>query len=139
MKLNKPAKIVLGILTFLPLIFGIGFFIVAVFQILSMMFSEDPAMPLMLFSYMSYVLPYLFLLLPIYLGLGIYYLVHIIQNNYFDSEKRLLWIVILFILHAIAMAVYWYVHIWRDHSSDNSNPDTPIKSHYEPGTESQKF
>lgn len=139
MKLNKPAKIILGILTYLPLIFGIGSFVFTLHQIISVVVSEDPVMPLMLFSYLTHVIPYFLILFPLYLGLGIFYLVHIIRNNYFDSEKRILWIVVLFILHAIAMPVYWYVHIWKDDSSGKSEPDTAFEKPYEPGTESHKF
>lgn len=139
MTLNKPAKIVLGIFTFLPLIFGIGSFIFAVHQIVSIVFSEDPAMPFMLLSYLSHVVPYLFILFPLYLGLGIFYLVHIIRNNYFDSEKRILWIIVLFILHAFAMPVYWYAHIWKEQTSKQPELKSDFDDPYESGTESPKF
>jgi hypothetical protein len=139
MKLNKPSKIVLGILTFLPLIFGITSFVIAIYQVMSLLFSEDPAMPLMLLSYLGYVIPYLFLFFLVYLGLGIFYIVHIVQNKLLDNEKRILWVIVLIAFNGIAMPIYWYVHIWKEHSSENSELNPGFDNPYESGIESQKF
>lgn len=134
MKLNKPAKIVLGIFTFLPLIFGIGSFLFVVYQIMSIMVSEDPTMPLMLLSYLGYVIPYLLFFFLIYLGLGIFYLVHIVQNKSLDNEKRILWVIVLIILNGISMPVYWYVHIWREQNSNHTDLNPTFDNTYESGT-----
>lgn len=139
MNLNKPAKIILGILTFLPLIFGIGLFVFAVSQVISVVFSEQPAMPLILLSYLSYVIPYLFLFFLIYLALGIFYLVHIIQNKNLDGEKQFLWIIVLIILHGLSMPIYWYLHVWKESFPANPESDIDFNNPYESGTESRKF
>lgn len=114
MHINKPSKIVLGIFTFLPLILWTGAMVFGILQLISLTFSEDPSMPMMFLSYLGYIIPYLFFFFLFYLGLGIFYLVHIVQSKSLDNEKKFLWIVILFILNAISMPVYWYLHIWKD-------------------------
>lgn len=139
MHLNKPSKIVLGILTFLPLIFGVGSFIMGIYQILSLIISEDPAMPLMFISFLSHVFPYLFFFFLIYLALGIFYLVHIIQNESMDGEKQFLWVVVLIILNGIAMPVYWYLHVWKEQNSEANELNPNFDKAYESGTESQKL
>lgn len=139
MNLNKPAKIILGIFTFLPLILGIGTFAFGISQFISMTFSQDPQLPLMFLSYLSYILPYLFLFFLVYLGLGIFYLVHMIQNPTLDSEKRILWIVVLITLHTFSMPAYWYAHIWKENESETSELNPDLDYPYESGTEPQKF
>lgn len=133
MNLNKPAKIILGILTFLPILLAISIIGFVIFNFISMVFNQEPAMPMMYMSYLSYIIPYFFLVVFLSLGLFIYYLVHIIQNQYLDNEKRILWIVVLFVLGGITMPVYWYVHIWKIPSPTN-NADNPLmESSYESG------
>jgi len=139
MNLNKSAKIVLGILTFLPLLFLIstlGFF---VFNFFSVFFSQEPEMPMMLFSYLSYVLPYLFLMILLALGLFVFYIVHIIRNSSLDTEKRILWIVVVFFAHGVALPIYWYIHIWKNNAAKATKTDQITGDYYEPGAQSQEF
>lgn len=136
MRLNKPAKIVLGIITFLPVILVVGTILISIYQVFSFLFSDDPAMPMFLFPYLGYVLPYIFFFFLFYIGLGIFYFIHIAQNNSLDYEKKFLWIVVLIILNGIAMPVYWCIHIWNDKTSE---PKSSFDQIYESGTEPEKF
>lgn len=139
MRLNKSSKVVLGILTFLPLVVGVGSVIFGIYQLMSLFFSEDPAVPVIFLSYLSYIIPYLFSFFFVYLGLEIFYLIHVLKNKFLDSEKKFLWVVVLFILNAISMPVYWYVHIWKDNFSRNLESDSAFDNSYESGTQSQKL
>ena len=120
MKLSKSAKIVVGIITFLPFFLLACSFVFAAYQIISMFLADDPMMPLLFLSYLGYVIPYLFALAVVYLGLGIFYLVHIIQNHSLDSEKRILWIIVIVAFHGVSMPFYWYVHLWRKETKANT-------------------
>ena len=135
MKLNKPTKIVLGILTYLPILAAISIIGFVIFNFLSMFFNQEPAMPLMYLSYLSYIIPYFFPIIFLSMGLYIFYLVHIIRNQYFDNEKRILWIVVLFVLGGITMPIYWYIHIWKNNSSEANKADGLTGNYYEPGTQ----
>ena len=130
MSLNKPAKIIIGVLTFIPLLVVLGSFIFVIYEIMTVLASEEPFMPLLLMTYLSYVIPYMFIYFIFYLGLGIFYLVHIIQNISLDTEKRFLWIVVLVILSWITMPIYWIVHIWKDDNQLKS--DQLLKQTHEP-------
>jgi len=130
MSLNKPAKIIIGVLTFIPLLVVMGSFIFVIYEIMTVLLSEEPFMPLLLMTYLSYVIPYLFFYFIFYLGLGIFYFVHIIQNVSLDAEKRFLWIVVLVILSWIAMSIYWIIHIWQNDNQPKSDP--LIKQTHEP-------
>ncbi len=138
MTLSKSSKIILGILTFLPLIVGVGSVIFGIVQMISLFFSEDPTMPMLFLSYLVHIIPYLFFFFLIYLGLGIFYLVHIIQNKSLDSEKKFLWIVVLIVLNTITMPVYWFIYIWKDEPSSDFQSDS-IFDDYESGTQSKEL
>lgn len=94
-------------------ILAIGY---AIFQLTSILFSQDPYMPLVLFSYLNYALPFFFLFGIFSLALIIFYLVHITRNDYLDIEKKFLWTVIVITLSTISMPIYWYTHIWNEKS-----------------------
>lgn len=134
MNLNKPAKVILGILTSLPILFVISIIGFVIFNFISMFFNQEPAMSMMYMSYLSYIIPYFFLVVFLSLGLFIFYIVHIIQNQYFDSEKRILWIVVLFVLGGISMPIYWYVHVWKLSPNTDSVENPLMESNYESGT-----
>lgn len=137
MYLNKPAKIILGILTLIPLLFAISTFLFALHQVVSFLFFSEPGMPTQFFSYLAYILPYTLLFFLLYLGLIIFYFIQIVQNKYFDTEKRFLWIVILLLLNGISMPVYWYVHIWKTKEPAYVHSKSPPNKGYESGAKSQ--
>lgn len=139
MKLNKTAKAVLGILTFLPMTLAISTFGLFLYHFFSMWSYPDPEIDMLFPWFLDYLLPYMFLIVLLCIGLFIFYLVHIIQNQRIDNEKRILWITVLVMLYGIAMPIYWFVHIWQDHSRADNQPDPIISHDYEPGTESEKF
>lgn len=139
MNLNRSAKIVLGILTFLPLLFVISILGFVIFNFFSMFFSQDPEMPMMLFSYLSHILPYLFVIILLTLGLFVFYIVHIIQNSFLDTEKRILWIVVVLLVYGVAIPIYWYIHIWKRKTAEATKADELTDDYYEPGAQSQEF
>jgi len=129
--LNKPTKIVLGVLTILPVVIIAGLLLLGFIQVISILSSEEPFMPLMYLSYLSYVIPFLFIYSVFYLGLGIFYLIHIINNPLLDTEKKGLWITVLIILNGISMPVYWYIHLWKSQSGLDVSRQPEVKVSHE--------
>jgi len=126
MNLSKSVKVVLGLLTISPLLIFIGGFLFAAYQFISTFFADDPMMPLLLLSYLGYIIPYIFSYFLIYIALGIFYLIHILRNPSFDTEKRILWIVVLVTAHIFSMPAYWYLHLWK--TDPNRNADSTFES-----------
>lgn len=120
MQLSKTLTLILGILTFLPFIGLVSVFALLLFEIVFLIFSETPVNPLLYLSYLNYVVPILTGYSILYLTLGLFYFVHIIQNRFLDSEKKVLWITVLLILNGLAMPFYWYLYLWK--SSDKQDP-----------------
>lgn len=136
--MNKPTKIVLGIFTFLPLVLFILSAGYVVVQMFSFWTSQEPYMPMFLFPYLGYAIPFIFLFGLFNLGLVIFYLVNIGQNDFLDIEKKFLWIVVVVTLNNLAMPVYWYVHIWKEKQQE-ADLDSTFEFHESPGTKPQEF
>lgn len=134
MHLNKPAKIVLGILTLFPLLLATGTFLLVFYHFFSFIFLNDPGMPMQFFSYLAYILPYTLLFFLLYLGLTVFYLIHAVQNKDLDTEKRFLWITILLLLNGLSMPLYWYIHIWKEKESAHPQSKSSFHTEYEPRT-----
>lgn len=139
MELNKPAKIVLGVLTLFPLLLAAGTFLFVLYHFVSFLFLNDPNMPMQFFSYLAYILPYTFLFFLLYLGLVIFYLIHTVQNQHLDTEKRFLWITVLLFLNGISMPLYWYIHVWKEKESAHPHSKSSFTTGYESGTKPRQF
>ncbi|NGP77274.1 hypothetical protein G3570_11550 [Balneolaceae bacterium YR4-1] len=113
MQLSKTLAVVLGILTFLPFIGLVIMIALLIFEIVFLIFSESPVNPLLYLSYLNYLVPIISGYTLLYLTLGIFYFVHIIQNGFLDTEKKVLWITVLIILNGLAMPFYWYLYLWK--------------------------
>lgn len=118
MNVSKTPAIFLGILTFLPFVGLLAIIALVVFEIFILLFSDTPFNPFLYLSYLNYIVPILSGFLIIYLGLGIFYFVHIIQNQFLDKEKKLLWVVVLISLNGLAMPFYWYMYLWKNNLND---------------------
>lgn len=133
MDLNKSTKIILGILTFLPLLLAISIIGLIIFNFLSMFFAHEPYMPMRYLSYLGYMLPYIFPAILLSMGLFVFYLTHIFQNSLLDTEKRILWSVIMFLIFGIATPIYWYLHIWKQEAKNNIQFAASVDKNNEPG------
>jgi hypothetical protein len=115
--MSPGKKTVLGILSFLPVIlFGIYFYYyirwVMEFIPGAASYGNDPSLMFQdmqgLFGLMLKVM------LPagaITLGLMIYYIIQIINSKTLPEAERIIWIVLVVLLNAIAFPVYWVMRI----------------------------
>ena len=96
--MNKITKLLIGALTIIPLIYIILFIL---------NFSTNIIDFDLLFNFHIAVM-----LLTV--GLTIFYISNIFKTDNISSEKKILWVIVIFFGHAIAMLVYWYLYIWQD-------------------------
>ncbi len=124
--MKKSTKIWLGILTFLPilfvLIYFIGFITILVTQIpeLERNTGEFPAV--FLSSFFG-ILLLLFLALMLHLGVMIYYIIHANGNPKNDSTKKIMWILLLIFVGIIGNIVYYFLEIYPLDNVENSSPE----------------
>jgi len=113
--MSKQGKILLGIVSFLPLVFII-IYCIFFFSMFSPAFHESvqqPGPPVFLLGNMTEMQVSMALLIITALGLLIYYLIHIMNNQLLDSTDRLTWILIILLANVAAYPIYWYLKIWK--------------------------
>jgi hypothetical protein len=112
--MTRNKKILLGIFTFLPALFVLAY----VFIFIKFFFSSmgtpqfDPYVNEEYF-FGNLVLLVLLIFAAIALGIGmmIYYIIHANKNPKFDSNQKLIWILILVLTTLIGNIVYYFVEI----------------------------
>jgi hypothetical protein len=109
--MSKFSKIMLGLLSIWPFLW-IGIFIVLM---IAMMFTLPHASkhdgPPVLF--LAMIVPHLLTMLTI-LGLQVFYIVRLLNEDRLDSTQKTLWALIVFVGNMIAFPFVWYVFIWKD-------------------------
>lgn len=132
--MSRTKKIWLGILTFLPILFVIAYFI---FFFMFFFSSTSGLHEVEQFEPNTHELPatyvanfailFALILLAgfISIGLIIYYVIHANNNPKNDSNKKLMWILVLVFTSSIGSIVYYFVEILP---LPNDNPMGSIKS-----------
>jgi hypothetical protein len=128
--MSKSKKFILGIFTFLPLVF-FGLYIFNFFAFFngfnSVIQTQDPIVDPGLLAGNFQIL-FLFGILMAISGLGItiYYAVHTNKRKDFDSNKKLIWTLIILFTSGIGSIAYYFVEILPMPGSRNeiSNEDS---------------
>lgn len=112
--MSKNTKITLGIITFLPILFYIYYFIGFFNMMSSISEIEASGNPDEFMSEFMGLFASMGLASLMTLGLMIYYIVHVTQQKMYDSNERLMWILILVFTSSIGAIIYWCVKIWPE-------------------------
>jgi hypothetical protein len=117
MKISKPMKVLVGILTGLELLWPFVliaawffFMVVAINSTENQNAQADTIIPLVFFPFLCLMICSSFLTF----GLKIFYLVHLILNKTGTDIARILFGVGIFFLSFITMPVYFFVYIWPE-------------------------
>lgn len=121
--MSGTAKIILGIISILPLCFlAIYFFFFFSFFFTTMGhgMQQSPelnhAFPENFMSHMVWLFLLIILTALLSLGLLIYYIVHVVNNNRIDSTERIIWVLVFVLAGMVGFPVYWYMRIWKQQS-----------------------
>lgn len=115
--MSKSSKIILGVLTFLPILFFVAYFI-SIFSIIKSVAVEGVADP----SGMAFVpnsvyaaMIWMGIAILMTLGLWVYYIIHIVKNSKFNtptqSSSKLIWILVVVFGGVLGMIVYYFVEV----------------------------
>jgi hypothetical protein len=115
----KSVKIALGVFTLLPFALVIGASFYVLIETVLILFSDTEVNPFLILGYLTYVVPVFAAYSTYSLILVFIYALHIFQNNFFDQEKRYLWLTIILVLNSLAMPIYWYFHLWKGAETSN--------------------
>ena len=121
-------KIVLGIVTIMPIILFGSMFAIFFSQMFNKSMFQQAHTPVApgTFPPMPKVMMVMFgieiVAFMIIFALLIFYIINVFKNPKLPKDKRALWAVVLFLGHVISMPVYWYLYIWREPSPTLNSP-----------------
>jgi hypothetical protein len=112
--MSKNIKIVVGLLTLLPLM-GIIFYMWAFFRMFMSIATSGGAPDAVGFqeNFASFFGTLLFIMV-LNIGLLIFYIVHVVKNKALTSDERLMWILLFIFISFISFGIYWALKIWGE-------------------------
>lgn len=122
--MSKSKKIWLGILSFLPIIFGIVILIYIFTGFLPTMLrlGHEGAQenPLIILSTIAPLLMIVIIAVILHLALLIYFIIHVINNTRVKHEERIIWILVFLFASSIGFPIYWGIRIWPDEKPESN-------------------
>lgn len=118
--MSKGTKIVILILTILPVVLSFGGYVAMFATMMATALSESarhtlggrpmspPVLPMVVF-FVSIALAGM-----ISFGMLIFYVINVIVTNRVPKDLKPVWGVLFFVSWWIASVVYWYMYIWRE-------------------------
>jgi len=108
MRSNRYLALLVGFLTILPAIYSLVFICIAARTALAL--SSGGRAPSETLRHLAPVHVGIMLLM---LPLAVLYIVHAFNNAALKDDKRLVWIVILFMGLPVSAPIYWWLYLWR--------------------------
>lgn len=116
--MSRSKKIIIGILSFLPIVLIAIYFVQFYTFFLNMLDwgAYDEPDPREFFRTFMPIFLMILIKVLISIGLLIYFLINLINNKKIDSGERIVWILTFIFVGFIAYPLYWYMRIWNDQS-----------------------
>jgi len=106
--MNKGLKMLIGFLTILPIGYMI-FFLVNLMSSSRGLIAFDTIFKLHLVA------------MGIIIVLFIFYTVHLVRTNRIANDKKIFWVIGIFMGSSFAMAVYWFLYLWSEPEEEAAN------------------
>ena len=113
--MSRSSKGLIGIMSFLPIIMMVVFFVM-LFSLFPRFFEwEDyePA-PQEVFGTIAPIFIVGIIMALVSLGLFIFFLIHLIRHKNMESIERVIWILVFIFVGIVGYPIYWYMRIWKD-------------------------
>jgi hypothetical protein len=105
--MKKSAKITLGVASVLPFAYLVSFPIFMFSMVRSAETHKGGPPEYFPLFFSIHITTMLFIF-----GLTIFYIVNVFSNERVPAEKKVLWMVVLFLANVFAFPFYWYFYIW---------------------------
>jgi uncharacterized membrane protein len=119
--MSKSIKIVVGLLTLLPLV-GTIFYLWFFFRMFtSIVTNADAPDAIAMGDNFASFFSMLLFMMAFNIGLLIFYIVHVVKNKALTSDERLMWILLFIFISFISFGIYWALKIWGE--ADKTMPE----------------
>jgi len=122
--MKNSSKILLGILTFLPVLLILTYVLYIFTGFIPMAIrleDSNQQVPVEFFESISVMIVLIILAVTIKLGITIYYIVHATNNPKNETNTKIMWIVLLVLVGTVTSIVYYFVEILPSKISEKEN------------------
>lgn len=122
--MKNSSKILLGILTFLPVLLILTYVLYIFTGFIPMAIrleDSNQQVPIEFFESLSVMIVLIILAVTIKLGITIYYIVHATNNPKNETNTKIMWIVLLVLVGTVTSIVYYFVEILPSKISEKEN------------------
>lgn len=112
--MSRVSKILLGILSFLPILLVASLFIFMFAQFRTFIQWDHDPEPGEVFSTFIPMFAIGILLSLVSLGVLIFFIIHLIKGKKMDGTEKAIWVLALILGGIICYPIYWYMKIWKD-------------------------
>lgn len=109
MKLSRPVKLIVGVMTLLPFVYMV-YFMVSMASSMKTNASGPDDFDMLFRLHLGTML--------LTFSLMIFYIVYLFRTSKVPQDKKALWAVVLFMGNMFAMPVFWLLYIWQDSKPD---------------------
>lgn len=114
--MQRNQKVLLGTLSFIPLISIIAYFVIMFKFVFGVMANQEHGLaePTELFT--AFLPAIILIVLGALIGtfLFIYFLILAIKDKSSSDNDRILWVLLLVLISPLAFPLYWYVRLWTN-------------------------
>ncbi len=113
--MSNNRKILLGLLSILPMIMMVVYMAV-MFSNFFYFFpraNNDHVFPEEFFRHFLGIFAIIILMSFLHIGLLIYYIIQLVNNNKIDATEKIVWILIFVFAGMVGFPIYWYMRIWK--------------------------
>ncbi len=110
MRLNRPAALLIALLTLAPWGYFVFFFTHVMANFATFPNASQP--PDQAFQDFNMIFRLHMTVMALILILIAFYIVHLFRTDRVPADKKALWAVVLFLGNLLAMPVYWYLYMW---------------------------
>lgn len=105
--MKKTGAILLGLLAIEPALYVVFFMLFIFSHFLTMSIGTDT------FENIKYIFPFHFLTMILSVGMMIYFAIHALQSKLIESDKRIIWVLVLFFGNIYALPIYWFFFVFK--------------------------
>jgi Phospholipase_D-nuclease N-terminal len=114
--MSKSGKLLVGILSLLPLILIAAYLITffSFFLTIIRYAHHEEMLQQLIFARIGWIIGIALLMGITSLGLLIYFIIHVVSNKVIDSTERIVWVLIFIFAGLVGFPIYWYMRIWKE-------------------------
>ena len=113
--MSRSTKLILGLLSFLPIILG-AVMVVMIFSLIPSFIEWDRYEPGAheVFEVFGPIFIIGFFTTILSIALLIFFIMHLVRNKKVDGTERVIWVLVFLLAGGIGYPIYWYMRIWKN-------------------------